>query len=213
MPKLYVRLFSGATVSKRPTIEIWMPLHFADLTKSCARMSELEECVFLRLLRDAWLNGPATDSDKTLSKIARISRAKWNKIRAVLEPNFDLSNGFWIHAPTEERRQHSLRVSATKQAAVNSRYDRQNADGTGSTYEDIRDLSSSSDRLVLPYPSQELASDYQDRATGEVICLQTTLAEKLAKEADQGRSGRVVADDPTNAACEKKTGLGVASNA
>lgn len=157
-------------MSKRPTIEIWMPLHFADITKACSRMSELEECVFIRLLRDAWLNGPARDDDKTLQKIARISRAKWIKIRGVIEPHFDRAAGLWVHFPTEERRQQALRVSAARTDAVNSRSDRQNDAEAKATIVAIRDLSSISPiSVVNPLPIQEGSTDSQVISSAAVV--------------------------------------------
>lgn len=163
-------------MSKRPTIEIWMPLHFADITKACSRMSELEECAFLRLLRDQWLNGAPPSDDPTLARIVRYTLAKWRSVRPALAPHFDLTGGRWSHDPTEQRRMHAMNVSeAKKRVPFGGANDC--ANGTANATPDappnghIRDLSSSSSNSVGINPSQELGSKQQVSSKADVIPL------------------------------------------
>jgi uncharacterized protein YdaU (DUF1376 family) len=157
-------------MSKRPTIEIWMPLHFADITKACSRMSELEECAFLRLLRDQWLNGPTPADDATLARTVRLPLAKWRKVRPVLQAHFDLTGGVWVHEPTMGRRQHAMGVSEAKRRGANGGA---NATPNAPPNADIRDLSSSFDRLVNTHPSQEGSKDSKVSSSADVIPLPT----------------------------------------
>jgi uncharacterized protein YdaU (DUF1376 family) len=149
-------------VSRRPTIEVWMPLHFRDITKACGRMTELEELAFRRLLDDQWLNGPAPDNDATLAQIVRYTPAKWRKVRPALEPHFIRSGGRWFHDATERRRIHALEVSDSKRRtnANEGANAHPNAMPDDAANADIRVLGSSSDSLV-PSSIQGLSTDPQ----------------------------------------------------
>lgn len=111
-------------MSRRPTIEVWMPIHFSEVNRACGRMDLTEEAIFLRLLRDQWLNGPPADDERSLARSAGLSLTKWRAVAAAMEPHFTRLDGRWLHEPTENRRLHALGVSVARKGAVGSRQDR-----------------------------------------------------------------------------------------
>jgi uncharacterized protein YdaU (DUF1376 family) len=150
-------------VSRRPTIEIWMPLHFAEINKATARMTPLEECAFLRLLRDYWLNGSPPNDNAVLANIVRYSAADWRKVRPAVAKQFVIRGKKWVHEATESRREHASKVSQNKRRTPESGC--ANAYANDPANAAIRDISSNSSTSVDNHPSDRLAEELEAKGS------------------------------------------------
>jgi uncharacterized protein YdaU (DUF1376 family) len=166
-------------VTKPPTIEIWMPLHFSELNKAVSRMSEMEECAYLRLLRDYWLNGSPPDHDGTLARTVRYSVANWRKVRPALVQQFEVVDGRWNHAHLEERKAHANRVSQSKRRGPANAASNADANG-GADGSQMRPQMGTHARLDVTsnsldhLPSHEGSTDSQVSSGAEVVPLART---------------------------------------
>jgi uncharacterized protein YdaU (DUF1376 family) len=81
-------------MSKAPA----MPLFCGDYLKDTPDLSLEEHGAYLLLLMYTWANGckPLPDDDDRLARRLRVTRERWQKkLRPVLEPLFDLTDGTW----------------------------------------------------------------------------------------------------------------------
>jgi hypothetical protein len=154
-------------MTRRPSIEVFMPLHFAEVNKATSRMSELEECAYLRLIRDYWLNGAPPNDDATLARTVRYPLARWRKVRGAVLGQFELVDGRWMHPFTEAKREHALGVSATRRLVREGGSDGCTIVGTIADIRDVQCPVSVSNNLS----NQGLAEELKVGTGAEVIPL------------------------------------------
>lgn len=81
--------------------DIWMPLYVADYLADTAYLTTEHHGAYLLMLMAYWRNGPIPDNDAIIASITKQSSDAWSITRAVLEPFFQVSGGFWVHKRVE----------------------------------------------------------------------------------------------------------------
>lgn len=109
--------------------DAWMPLWIGDYLKDTSRLSLAEHGAYLKLLMDAWVNGPPADDDRELCRILGCQPAEWRKIRQKIAGFFTISGGFWRHKRLEAEKagaeERSGRAATKARLAAKARWDRE----------------------------------------------------------------------------------------
>lgn len=100
--------------------DAWMPLYVADWDAGTRRLTCEEDGAYGRLVRDYWKNGAPPDDDAQLARIVGVDRARWRRLRPVLEAFFVVADGRWTHRRVEaelaiwgeKRRRYIARAAA-----------------------------------------------------------------------------------------------------
>lgn len=77
--------------------DIWMPLYIGDYLRDTTRLTTMQHGAYLLLIMDYWTNGAPPDDDAVLASITKTSPEDWAKMRQVLMPKFEISDGAWHH--------------------------------------------------------------------------------------------------------------------
>lgn len=113
--------------TKKPNI--WMPLYVADYQADTAYLTTEQHGAYLLMLMAYWRNGPIPDNDQIIAAITRQTPDAWSITRAVLEPMFQVSDGYWLHKRVEseyEKAKRNRSVAHEKAAkAAKTRWDRE----------------------------------------------------------------------------------------
>lgn len=102
-------------MSKIPVMPFYPDAHLADTQT----LSAEEQGAYLLILLATWRNNgqPFPDDERLLATVTRLSRTRWRRVRARLEPFFDLSGGVW-RQPRLERTWHqaAVKIEAKRRA-------------------------------------------------------------------------------------------------
>jgi len=101
---------------KRP----WMPLYIGDFLTDTTHLMATETGAYLLLLMHYWTNGPIPDDNARLCRIAKIHPPHWKRIRAALEPFFDLTKrpGLWSHHRADQELTKADEISSKRKKAA-----------------------------------------------------------------------------------------------
>ena len=110
---------------KRP----WMPLDVGAYLRDTSRLSTLEHGAYLLLIMDYWVNGNLPTDDRSLANVARISLAKWKKIRPKL---LEFFNEDWTHNRIEFELKKAAEISEKRKENADLRWRLANANGHAS---------------------------------------------------------------------------------
>lgn len=110
---------------KRP----WMPLYVADYLADTAPLMATESGAYLHLLMHYWFNGPLPDNDTRLCRIAKVHPPHWKRVRAALEPFFDLTKrpGLWSHHRADQEITKAEELSNKRKAAAQQKQSKSSA--------------------------------------------------------------------------------------
>lgn len=84
--------------------DAWMPLWIGDYLKDTTRLSLAEHGAYIKLLMDAWVNGPQADDNAELCRIVGCFPKEWRTIRPKIERLFKVADGVWRHKRLEDER-------------------------------------------------------------------------------------------------------------
>ena len=149
--------------AKKP--DIWMPLYVADYLADTAYLTTEHHGAYLLMLMAYWRNGPIPDNDRIISSITRQSDDAWSITRAVLEPFFQVSDGYWVHKRVEQEydRAKKNRAASHDRAvkAAAARWGKaENAKGMlGALPEDMLEQCPSPSPSPSPSPTQSKSKD------------------------------------------------------
>lgn len=74
----------------------WMPLYVAKYIADTTLFTTEEHGAYFLLLLTAWRNGgKLPDDDRKLAIVCKATPGQWRRLRATLEPKFDIEGGFW----------------------------------------------------------------------------------------------------------------------
>lgn len=76
----------------------WMPFYVADYLADTGHLTTEEHGAYLLLIFHYWTQRSLPDCDTQLSRIARLSRKDWNKVRPAIKAFFDAG---WKHKRIE----------------------------------------------------------------------------------------------------------------
>ena len=107
---------------KRP----WMPLDVGAYLRDTSRLSTVEHGAYLLLIMDYWVNGNLPTDDRSLANIARISLAKWKKMRPKIATFF---NDDWTHNRVEFELKKAAEISEKRKENADLRWRLANANG------------------------------------------------------------------------------------
>lgn len=114
---------------KKP--DIWMPLYVADYQADTAYLTTEHHGAYLLMLMAYWRNGPIPDNNGIIAAITRQSPDAWSITRAVLEPFFQVRDGFWFHKRVEQEYDKARKNRAVHHdravKAAKARWDKENA--------------------------------------------------------------------------------------
>lgn len=87
-----------------PALPLFTDAYLGDTT----HLSTFEHGAYLLLLIVAWRSPGCclADDDGLLARYTRMTRDKWRKTRPILEPFFNVENGFWHQARLQDELQH-----------------------------------------------------------------------------------------------------------
>lgn len=96
-----------------PALPLWTDAYLGDTT----HLTTIEHGAYLLLLMTAWRTRDCAlpDDDRLLARYARCGPQQWKRLRAIIEPFFEVKNGRWLQRRlTDERgavEQHRQRQS------------------------------------------------------------------------------------------------------
>ena len=80
-----------------------MPLYIADYMADTAHLSTVEHGAYLLLIMTYWQRGEALpDDDKKLARIAGLQGRNWRRVRAEIEPFFEVRDNKWVSQKVEK---------------------------------------------------------------------------------------------------------------
>lgn len=145
-----------------PALPLWTDAYLGDTT----HLSTFEHGAYLLLLIVSWRTpgGCVPDDDALLARYTRTTRDKWRKVRPILEPFFQVRDGFWHQARLQDELQHlqsrrQQQSEAGQASAVAKSLKRKNRGSTpvGSTLQ--RKVNGASTPISYPLP---LSSNEQE---------------------------------------------------
>lgn len=146
-----------------------------------ALLSPLAVAAHISLIAHIWLAGPVADDDEILARAARLTPAKWRKIRSELATLWTIENGLWYLESLEETRKFSEKAFAAWRA--------NSAGGGAKTRTKFREKSNGSDG--------QLAGQEASQTDGQAAGHTATEQDNKRKNNTPGprRLGDVVAAD------------------
>lgn len=98
----------------------WFAFNVAEYLKDTMKLGTESHGAYLLLMLDYYANAePCPDDDFVLAAVCKLTEEVWKKHRRVLEPHFDVRDGFWFHKRIErELDESSRRLQAAKALAV-----------------------------------------------------------------------------------------------
>jgi uncharacterized protein YdaU (DUF1376 family) len=98
----------------------FMPLYVADYMADTAHLTTVEHGAYLLLIMTYWQRGEALpDDDKKLSRIVGLQGRNWKRVRAEIEPFFEVRDSKWMHQRIE--RQLSVLHSQSRNNSLNGK--------------------------------------------------------------------------------------------
>ncbi|MCI0350445.1 MAG: DUF1376 domain-containing protein, partial [Acidobacteriales bacterium] len=83
---------------RRPKVDIWMPMYWADYFKDTMDLSCLEHGAYLLLIGNYWVRQrPLPDDDVRLSNMTQLTLEEWAPVRKRLAHFFIIGGGVWRH--------------------------------------------------------------------------------------------------------------------
>lgn len=103
-----------------PAMPLWTDAYIGDTTHLTCE----EHGAYLLLLITAWRTRDCRlpDDDVFLARVTRCTMQKWCKIRARVEPFFNVSNGFWSQKRQKKERQYLDSVREKRRAAAHAKH-------------------------------------------------------------------------------------------
>ena len=98
----------------------WMPLNVADYLRDTTHLDAEESGAYLHLIMAYWVAGGLPNDDRQLTKIAKISRYKWNRIRPTIEAFF--RPGFSSHKRIDQELQRAAQIKENARKAARQRW-------------------------------------------------------------------------------------------
>lgn len=110
---------------KTEKIGKWMPLHINEFHQECRGFPLEFQAMYLNLLATMWQNdGQISDDEDYLMRASGATKSQWNKHRQDLANLFTMGHGSWNHNRIREELAKAYKISDTKRAAINKRWDR-----------------------------------------------------------------------------------------
>lgn len=107
----------------------WMPLYIGDYLTSTQHLMATESGAYLHLMMHYWRCGPLPDNDGDLCRIAKVWPPHWTRIRAKIEPFFDLTKrpGLWSHVEVDAQISKMVELSNKRKASALQMHKNQHA--------------------------------------------------------------------------------------
>lgn len=95
----------------------WFAFNVAEYLKDTMKLGTESHGAYLLLMLDYYANGePCPDDNFVLAAVAKLTEEAWMKHRKVLEPHFDVRDGYWFHKRIERELADASRRLATAKA-------------------------------------------------------------------------------------------------
>jgi len=101
----------------------FMPLWVGDYLFDTVRLTLEEHGAYLLLIFAYWRSGePLPDDDAEFARLLHINARRWRRLRATLEPFFQVADGVWRHARIETELEAARKRADKGRDAVSVRY-------------------------------------------------------------------------------------------
>lgn len=93
----------------------WMPLYWGDLLGQTFHLNAEETGAMLLLMANQWQTGkPVPNDDYVLRRVAKVPEDRWERVRALIEPHFDVSDQGWSFPKVAEEIEKARELSRVR---------------------------------------------------------------------------------------------------
>lgn len=98
--------------------DTWMPFYIGDYLADTMHLTREQHGAYMLLIFAYWRRGePLPDDDRQLAATVRATLAEWRRLRPVMAPFFQISDGRWTHRRIDAELGSAVSISEAKRQA------------------------------------------------------------------------------------------------